>query len=138
MPQGLKVFLALIPIVVLIDYLWLARIMGNFYRSELSALVRKQGAALDPILWAALMVYLCIPAGIVLFVLPRVSMQQMTVSALSWGFVFGIVLYGTYDMTNYSLLKQWPLKVAVVDILWGGTLCAISGCIAAYLNKWLA
>jgi len=138
MPHGLKVFLALIPVVVMIDYLWLARIMGDFYRSELSVLVRKQGSALDPVLWAAVMVYLCIPAGIVLFVLPRVSMQNMPVSSLFWGFVFGIVLYGTYDMTNYSLLKDWPLKVAIVDILWGGTLCAVSTFIAAYLDKWFA
>jgi len=90
MPHGLKVFLALIPIVVIIDYLWLARIMGDFYRSELSVLVRKQGAALDPVLWAAVMVYLCIPAGIVLFVLPRVALQNMPVSSLIWGFVFGM------------------------------------------------
>jgi uncharacterized membrane protein len=138
MPHLLKVFLSLVPIVIIIDYLWLARIMGDFYRSGLNSLVRKQGTALDPILWAALMVYICIPLGIVLFVLPHVSQDNLVVSSLSWGFLFGVVLYGVYDMTNYSLLKEWPLKVAIVDILWGGTLCAISSCIAAYLDRWFS
>jgi uncharacterized membrane protein len=134
--HGLKVFLTLIPIIICIDYLWIARIMGNFYRTGLSPLIRKQGDTLDPVLWAALMVYICIPLGIVLFVLPRVSQDNMAASALLWGFLFGTVAYGIYDMTNYSLLKDWPLKITIVDMLWGGTLCSLSAFIAAYLDRW--
>jgi uncharacterized membrane protein len=136
--HSLKIFLSLIPIVVIIDYIWLARIMGPFYRSALDHLVRKQGEALDPILWAAGVVYLCIPLGIVFFVLPRVSQQNFVISSLLWGFLFGIVLYGVYDMTNQSLLRNWPLRVTLVDIFWGGTLCALSSYIAALLDRWYA
>lgn len=138
MLHSMKVFLSLIPVIVIIDYIWLARIMGTFYRSELDHLVRKQGNALDPILWAAGIVYLCIPLGIVLFVLPRVSQENILFSSLFWGFLFGIVLYGVYDMTNQSLLNNWPLKLTLIDMLWGGTLCALSSYIAALLDRWYA
>jgi len=134
----MKVFLTLIPVIVIIDYIWLARIMGTFYRTELDHLVRKQGDALAPILWAAGIVYICIPLGIVLFVLPRVSQENILLSSLSWGFIFGIVLYGVYDMTNQSLLRNWPLRVTFVDILWGGSLCAFSSYIGALLDRWYA
>jgi uncharacterized membrane protein len=134
----MKVFLTLIPVIVIIDYIWLARIMSTFYRTELDHLVRKQGDALAPILWAAGIVYICIPLGIVLFVLPRVSQENILLSSLSWGFIFGIVLYGVYDMTNQSLLRNWPLKVTFVDILWGGSLCAFSSYIGALLDRWYA
>jgi uncharacterized membrane protein len=136
MLHGLKVFLTLVPIVVAIDFIWIAIIMRNFYLAGLSPLIRKQGESLDPVLWAAFMVYLCIPAGIVLFVLPHVSHENVVISAIFWGFLFGIITYGVYDMTNYSLLKDWPLKIAIVDMLWGGALCAISSCFAAYLDRW--
>lgn len=138
MLHSFKVFLSLIPVIVIIDYIWLAQIMGTFYRASLDHLVRKRGDALDPLLWAAGVVYLCIPLGIVSFVLPRVSQQNLVISSLSWGFLFGIVLYGVYDMTNQSLLRNWPLKVTLIDILWGGTLCAISSFIAALLDRWYA
>lgn len=134
----MKVFFTLIPVIVIIDYIWLARIMGTFYRTELDHLVRKQGDALAPILWAAGIVYICIPLGIVLFVLPRVSQENILLSSLFWGFLFGIVLYGVYDMTNQSLLRNWPLKVTFVDILWGGSLCAFSSYIGALLDRWYA
>jgi uncharacterized membrane protein len=138
MLHSMKVFLTLIPVIVIIDYIWLARIMSTFYRTELDHLVRKQGDALAPILWAAGIVYICIPLGIVLFVLPRVSQENILLSSLSWGFIFGIVLYGVYDMTNQSLLRNWPLKVTFVDILWGGSLCAFSSYIGALLDRWYA
>ncbi len=138
MPNSLKVFFLLIPVVVVIDYLWLARIMGNFYLSRLSSVVRMKNASLDPILWAAMMVYICIPAGIVLFVLPHIDPENIRSSSLFWGFVFGIVLYGTYDMTNHSLLRVWPVSIVIVDILWGGILCAISSWIASLLLQWMS
>jgi uncharacterized membrane protein len=30
------------------------------------------------------------------------------------------VVYTIYDMTNYSLVRDWLLRVALIDIGWGG------------------
>ena len=31
-------------------------------------------------------------------------------------------MYATYDLTNLATLKDWPLIVAIVDMLWGAVL----------------
>lgn len=45
-------------------------------------------------------------------------------------FLLGVGVYTVYETTNYSLFKNWPLKMVVLDILWGGILFLI----VAYLN----
>jgi uncharacterized membrane protein len=109
MAHFLKVYLLLIPVLFAIDFLWLGVAMPNFYKTELGPLARTVDGALTPVRWAAIMVYLLIPLGIVLF--------------------------GVYDMTNYSLVEGWPLRMAIVDILWGGVLCAAGTVIAALLDR---
>ena len=37
----------------------------------------------------------------------------------AYGPLFGLVVYGVYDFTNYSTLRQWPLVVAFTDLAWG-------------------
>jgi uncharacterized membrane protein len=36
--------------------------------------------------------------------------------------LFGLITYATYDLTNLATLKDWPLLVSVVDMLWGTAL----------------
>lgn len=31
----------------------------------------------------------------------------------------GLVIYGVYNATTYAILKDYPLKVAIIDTLWG-------------------
>ena len=39
-------------------------------------------------------------------------------------FIFGLVIYGVYDTTNYATLKKYSLNLAIMDTVWGGTLMA--------------
>ena len=133
----IKIYVLVLPVFLLIDLTWLGKIMVKFYKSELGVLARLDGDSLTPILWAAAVVYVLIPMGIVLFALPHVDAQNMLVSSLFWGFVYGVTLYGVYDMTNYSMLDKYPLRMAFVDIAWGGVLCAIVTCAAAVIDRWL-
>jgi uncharacterized membrane protein len=71
------------------------------------------------------------------FVLPRVSADNLVGSALLWGALYGVVVYTVYDMTNYSLVRDWPLRVALIDICWGGLLNAVATLAAASLDRWL-
>jgi uncharacterized membrane protein len=134
----LKVYGAILPVFLAIDFLWLGVVMSKFYKDELGVLARVSDGALTPVLWAAAIVYVLIPLGVVLFALPRVSQQHLASSALLWGFIYGIVLYGVYDMTNYSLVSKWSLRMSIVDILWGGVINAVVTCAAAFLDRWFA
>jgi len=132
-----KVYLIILPFLLILDYLWLGRLMTGFYQDQLGVLARRTGNAMTPDLLSAAVVYLLIPLGIVLFALPRVSAEHLIGSSLLWGFLYGIVLYGVYDMTNYSVLALWPMKLAIADILWGGVLNAVVTLAAALVDRWL-
>jgi uncharacterized membrane protein len=133
----IKTYVLVLPIFLLIDLTWLGKIMVRFYKSELGPLARMQGDSLTPVVWAACVVYLLIPLGILIFALPRVDVQNPIASSLFWGFVYGVTLYGVYDMTNYSLIDKYPLRMALVDIAWGGVLCSIVTFFAARIDQWL-
>ena len=49
------------------------------------------------------------------------------------GALFGLVAYGTYDLTNLATIKGWSLKVTIIDLLWGGIL---TGTVSA-LTIWI-
>ena len=133
----IKLYALLVPIALIIDLTWLGVVMSGFYKAELGNLARRSGEALSPIWWAAILVYLLIPLGILLFALPRVAPGGATGSAIFWGLLYGLVLYGVYDLTNYSTLAGWPLRLTFYDIAWGGVLCAVLTWIAARLDAWI-
>ncbi len=37
-------------------------------------------------------------------------------------FLLGSGIYGVYELTNYSTLKEWPLSLVFMDTIWGGIL----------------
>ncbi len=137
MRHEILLFFAILPLFLLLDYLWLARLMQNFYLRELGDLARLEGTVLKPRLLAAAGVYLALPGGIILFALPRVDLTRPFASALGWGFVYGLVVYGVYDLTNRATLRQWPVRLAIVDICWGGSLCASITLAASLLSPWV-
>ena len=55
--------------------------------------------------------------------------------AAGYGALFGWILFGVYDFTNYSTLKNYPLIFAVVDTLWGGVAGATTATIVAGLTR---
>ncbi len=138
MGHTIKLYLLVLIIFLAIDLTWLGVLMAKFYKAELGPLARRSGEALAPVWWAAFLVYVLIPLGIVLFVLPRVSPENLAASALGWGFLYGVILYGVYDLTNYSLIDRWPWRMTLVDMAWGGFICAVTSYVAVILDRWLA
>lgn len=132
-----KVYLLCLPFTLLLDYIWLAKLMQGFYIKELGPYARVRGATIIPVYWAAAIVYLLLPLGIVLFALPRVDPADLAVSSLLWGGMFGLVVYGVYDMTNMSTLERWPVRMVWVDICWGCFLCGVTTLFAALVSQWL-
>ena len=136
--HAIKLYILVLLIFLAIDLTWLGVLMAKFYKAELGPLARCSGEAMAPVWWAAFLVYILIPLGIVLFVLPRVSPEHRAASALGWGFLYGVILYGVYDLTNYSLIDRWPWRMTLVDMAWGGFICAVTSYVAVILDRWLA
>ena len=107
---------------MLLDGLWLGVVMKTFYRDQLAPIARLSNGGFAPNWPAAFAVYACLGAGIAIFVAPRAT---DAVSAVTFGALFGLVVYGVYDFTNFSTLRQYPLALALVDAAWGTTASAL-------------
>ena len=107
---------------MVLDGLWLGVLMKDFYRDQLAPVARLSSAGgIAPNWPAAFVVYALLGAGISLFVIPRAATVGAAAAA---GAVFGLVVYGVYDFTNYSTLRQWPLALALTDVAWGAVASA--------------
>ncbi|MFO7666035.1 MAG: DUF2177 family protein [Desulfobacterales bacterium] len=111
------------------------RYRKNFYRSQLGLLSRMTGGSMSPNIPSSVLVWMLIVLGFILFVLPRNPRAGSGVEGVLWGILFGLVLYGVYYLTNYALLKDWPLSMTNVDMLWGMIACGISAFIVGHLAR---
>ena len=130
MLQFLKTYLVSVPVFLLIDIIWLSLIAKKFYHNQIGFLMS------DQINWiAAIIFYLFYIVGIVFFaVLPALE-KELPLRALLAGALLGAIAYATYDLSNLATLKGWPVKVVIVDILWGTVLTGSVSLITYYLTK---
>ncbi len=117
----LKAYIATATVFFLLDYLWLTRLAGSFYRSQIGPLMLDQ-----PRLGVAAIFYVFYIAGIVIFaVLPALRSESL-LTAVLLGALLGLIAYGTYDVTNYATLRDWTIAMVLVDIAWGAALTGVS------------
>jgi uncharacterized membrane protein len=114
------------------DGLWLGVLMTTFYRDQLAPIARLANGAFAPNWPAALAVYVLLGIGIAGFVVPR---SIDLASAAGYGALFGLVVYGVYDLTNLATLRQWPVLLAVVDLTWGVVATASCSALAWSLTR---
>ena len=129
----LKLYAATLIAFFAIDMLWLGLAARSFYQKHLGFLL-----APSPNWGAALLFYLLFVAGMVIFVLvPGLKAGSLSMTLIK-GALFGLVAYAAYDLTNQATLKDWPVIVTVVDMIWG-TILSMSVCAVGYAaGKWLA
>jgi len=115
----LKLYGIALVVFFLVDMLWLGVIAKRFYNEQIGHLMKPN------VNWvAAIVFYLIFIAGVVTFVLIPAWNDGTWVQALLLGGFFGFIAYATYDLTNLATLKDWPVLIAVVDLIWGTVLGA--------------
>ena len=117
-------------IFLLIDVIWLSFATKSFYRPLIGELLTDK-----PILWAAALFYLLYVIGMSIVVIQPCINDDSVFKSVYIGFVFGLVAYGTYNLTNMAVLKGWSPTVTFVDMFWGGSLTAVSATSGLYLAK---
>ena len=116
--KTLLVYLITVPIFFIIDLVWLGVVAKGFYQKHLGYLMRPQ------INWAAaVLFYLLFIIGIVFFAVRPALELQSPMRALVYGALFGFFAYATYDLTNLATVRDWPVIVTVIDLIWGTVLC---------------
>ncbi len=118
---------------LLIDMVWLLFIAKNTYSKYLGYLM-----APNPNLVAALVFYLIFIMGLMFFVINPALAKESWQFALLAGLFFGLITYSTYDLTNLATVKDWPLFITVIDMIWGTALGGITAISSYFLIKLLS
>src|SRR6056297_372313 len=129
-----KVVLISIGIFVVLDLLWLAVIARSLYFQQLSYLALVERGRISFNLPVGLLAQAIIAVGLVVFVSLGLLVQNQLPTALAVGAFAGFVLYCTYDLTNLSFVKDYPVAITIVDIAWGTAQGLFAGFYVFYLT----
>jgi uncharacterized membrane protein len=133
MAYYLKLYFATLAVFFAVDMVWLAVISREFYKKHLGFLMSP-----DINWYAALIFYFLFIVGILVFVvLPGIKEDALPVMMVKAA-LFGLITYATYDLTNLATVKDWPLIITIVDLIWGMVLTTIVSVAGFFIGKWLA
>lgn len=129
--QFIILYIISIPVFFLLDMLWLGYIARDFYQAKLESF-------LGDVNWGiAILFYLVYLVGLTYFAIYPAVTKESWLVAIVLGGLFGFFTYATYDLTNLSTLKDWPVWLSVVDILWGTILGAMVSGVAYAIYTYL-
>lgn len=115
----IRIYLVAVVVFFSIDLVWLGVVAQRFYQNQIGFLLSPK------VNWtAAISFYLLYIIGLLYFAVRPALLNDSWQIALFTGAFFGFITYATYDLTNLATLKDWPLLVTVVDLMWGTTLGA--------------
>lgn len=107
---------------MIMDGIWLGLLMKSTYQHMLGSMLRTAQTFGPSHIGTTLLVWMFIVSGIWIFVTP-LSVYKSNTHTFLYGALFGLILYGVYEGTNFVVLNQWPLSIVVLDILWGMFAC---------------
>ena len=119
-------------IMLAIDMVWLMGIGRGFYVQEIGDLLLEK-----PNLLPALAFYVIYSIGVTVIVIAPAIEAQSVVRALIYGLLFGLVAYGTYDLTNLAVMKGFTTKIALIDMVWGGLITGFVSAVTVKLSGML-
>jgi uncharacterized membrane protein len=108
-----------VPVFFIVDMIWLGVIARGFYRKALEPLLTPN------INWtAAIIFYFLFLVGVLVFALLPGMEKKSLIYTVGMAALFGFISYATYDLTNLATLRDWPLMLSIVDMMWGSFLSA--------------
>jgi uncharacterized membrane protein len=77
--------------------------------------------------------YILLVYGLYFFVYKHITKQNWINESIINGFIFGLIVYGVFDMTNLAIFKNYSLFTGLIDMLWGSLLMSITSFLTYYL-----
>lgn len=115
---------------LVIDSVWLLVIAKRLYQTALAHLM-----SATPNWYAAGLFYLVYVLGLIVFVINPLRGEHLSKIFL-YGLLFGFVAYATYDLTNQATMKNWPVLITAIDLVWGALLTGVTSVIVTSLLRW--
>lgn len=128
----IKLYAVALVVFLAIDMLWLGVIARGMYQKHLGYLM-----APEINWWAAFAFYGLFILGLLVFVILP-GLEEKSVLNVVWkAALFGLVTYATYDLTNQATVKNWPMLVTIIDLIWGSVLSTIVCFVSYHAGMWL-
>jgi uncharacterized membrane protein len=128
-----KLYFATLAVFFAVDMLWLGVISRDFYKKHLGFIMTP-----DVNWYAALIFYFLFIFGILVFVvLPGLKENALPLMLVKAA-LFGLITYATYDLTNLATVKDWPLIITIVDLIWGMVLTTTVSLAGFFIGRWMA
>ena len=126
----IKQYLVALTTFLVVDMIWLGVIAKNLYSKYLGDIMT------DKVNWlAAIIFYLLFIVGLVIFVINPGLESKSLIKTIGLAALFGLITYTTYDLTNLATIRNWPLLITIIDLVWGMTLSTIVATITILLLK---
>ena len=107
----IKTFFIALLFFCIIDVFWIYLVATPMYTKEVASLMQLK---IPP----AILFYIIFLLGLIFFVI-NPNHGNSLVNVFMIGAFYGLVTYGTYDLTVYATMNIFSLKLVVADILWG-------------------
>jgi uncharacterized membrane protein len=108
-----KTILLIAFILSVLDYIYIS-IFSNHFKNQVYKVQKKP---LEMNLTTTVLCYILLIFGLYYFIIKENK-------PVYHAFLLGLFVYGVYELTTISLLKDWELKTVIIDTIWGGILFA--------------
>lgn len=129
--QAVILYISTAAVFLIVDAIMLTLVMKPLFARHIGALMA------DPIrLGPAALFYAAYVAG-VLYLVSWPALKTGS-SLLIPAAVLGAMAYGTYEFTNYAILRDWHWTMVATDTTWGAVLTAFSAWAGVTITRALA
>lgn len=110
---NLKTILIVSVILSILDYIYIS-IFSDHFKNQIYKVQKKP---LEMNIKSTIMCYVLLIFGLYYFIIRKNK-------SVYEAFLLGLFVYGVYELTTISLLKEWEWKTVIIDTIWGGILFA--------------
>jgi uncharacterized membrane protein len=128
MIEYIKQFIVVLIVIIIIDIPVISQLMKPSWKKMIEDI---QITPFTVKTYPIIVVYILMVLGIVRYVLPYISDTHIIRDSFIYGGLLGLIIYGIFDFTNYSLISKYDLNLAIIDTLWGCMLFTFT----TYLSK---
>lgn len=120
------VFILAIILYIVMDLFWFSITLAPIYLVKFTEIQKEKPEFMNKMYGGAL-AWGLLALGMALFVIPK---STSTISAAFYGFLYGLIVYGVYNGTNYVTFNKYDLSILIPDLVWG---CVASMIVAIIL-----
>jgi len=113
MTFNLKTFITIAIVLLILDYIYISTFSKHFKNQ----IYKVQKEPLEMNMNTTIMCYILLVSGLYYFIISKNK-------SVKDAFLLGLLVYGVYELTTISLLKNWEYKTVIIDTIWGGILFA--------------